>query len=76
MICYQPLARQLCLFLGIIIDIISTFVNTDVFIVWVKLLEELLPFGLMTLVVVTLIVHLPVPLELFSTKKVLAIVPH
>ena len=76
MICYQSLARQLCLFLGIIIDIISTFVNTDVVVVCVKFLEEICPFELTILVVVTLIVKLPVPLKLVSTKEVLAIAPH
>jgi hypothetical protein len=75
MICYQSLARQLCLFLGIIIDIISTFVNTDVFVVWVQFLEEILPFGL-TILVVVILIQIPVPLELFSTKKASAIVPH
>jgi len=73
---YQPLARQLCLFLGIIIDIISTFVNTGIFVVWVKFLEEIRPFGLTILVIVTLIVQLPVPLELFRTKEASAIGPH
>ncbi len=76
MICYQPFARQLHLFLGIIIDIISTFVSTDEFVVWVKSLEEICPFILMILVVVTLIIQLTVPLELFRTKEALAIVPH
>ena len=73
---YQPLAHQLCLFLGIIIDIISTFVNTGVFVVWVKFLEEIRPFGLTILVIVTLIVQLRVPLELFRTKEASAIGPH
>ncbi len=76
MICYQPLARQLCLFLGIIIDIISTFVNIDVFVVWDKFLKEIRPFGLTILVVVTLIVQLLVPLELFRTKEASAISLH
>jgi len=76
MICYQPFARQLSLFLGIVIDIISTFVSTDEFVVWVKSLEEIRPFVLMILVVVTLIVQLTVPLELFRTKEASAIVPH
>ena len=76
MICYQPLARHLCLFLGITNDIISTFVNTVVFVVWVKFLEEICPFELTILVVVSLIVQLLVPLELFSTKEALAIGPH
>ena len=76
MICYQPLARQLCLFLGITIDIISTFVNTVVFVVWVKFLEEICPFELTILVVVTLIVQLPVPLKLFRTKEASTMGPH
>ncbi len=76
MICYQPLVHQLCFFLGIIINIISTFVNTDVFVVWVKFLEEIRPFGLMILVVIVLFIQLPVPLELFRTKEALALGPH
>ena len=76
MICYQPLVHQLCFFLEIIINIISTFVNTDVFVVWVKFLEEIRPFGLMILVIIVLFIQLPVPLELFRTKEALAIGPH
>ena len=76
MICYQPLARQLCFFLGIIINIISTFVNTDVFVVWVKFLEEIRPFGLTILVIIVLLIQLPVPLELFRTKEASTIGPH
>jgi hypothetical protein len=76
MICYQPLAHQLCLFLGIIIDIISTFVNTDVFVVWVKFLKEIRPFVLTILIIIVLITRLPVSLELFRTKEASAIGPH
>jgi len=76
MICYQPLARQLGFFLGILINIISTFVNTDVFVVWVKFLEEIRPFDLTILVVIVLFIQLPVPLELFRTKEASAIGPH
>jgi len=76
MICYQSLARQLCFFLGIIINIISTFVNTDVFVVWVKFLEEIRPFGLTIFVVIVLLTQHPVPLELFRTKETSAIGPH
>jgi hypothetical protein len=76
MICYQPLARQLCFFLGIIINIISTFVNTDVFVIWVKFLEEICPFDLKILVVIVLFIQLPVTLELFRTKEASAIGPH
>ena len=76
MICYHPFACQLRLFLGIIIDIILTFVSTDLFVVWIKSLKEIRPFVLTILVVVTLIVQLTVPLELFKTKEVSAIVPH
>ena len=68
--------RQLLLFLVIIIDIISTFVNTYEFVFWVKFLEELCLFGLTILVVVSLIVYLTVPLKLFRTKEVLAMAPH
>ena len=76
MICYQPLARQLCLFLGIIIEITSTFVSIDEYVVWVKFLKEILPFGLMILVIVILFIQLLVPLELLRAKEASAIGPH
>ncbi len=73
MICYQPLAPQLCFFLKIINKIISTCI--DEFVVWVKFLEEILPFGL-TILVVVLVTQLPVPLDLIRTKEASAIGPH
>jgi hypothetical protein len=70
---YQPLARQLLLFLGIIVKVISTCI--DEFVLWVEFLKEIPPIGLEILVVVIL-VQLLVPLEVFSTKEVSAMGPH
>jgi hypothetical protein len=61
------------LFLGIVVNVISICI--DEFVLWVKFLKEIPPFGLEILVVGSL-VQLLVPIKVFSTKEVSAMDPH